>query len=349
MHAIYAIVMVGLIVFVVAGVVPESLEEEPLGFDIGAECEYPVSDSEDILKENIVNALRGSEGIFHVYEKGDSSPKATIEPESSGFYNQVDNAVVEIKALDPGSKVILKNSDGETVTQELIIRDVDNMTMSVYTEITIKNNLRYALKEIDIGVDMLNDGGTVDYRVLKGSPTTINAGDKAEIPINLDINIMNAVLTMVSGSGDSMDLFFGFDISGKYYFGLIGASVYVVGNISTIDDLSGMAITKEINENKIEINVNKKLENLPVELPENAEVTIGDVVMGFSNDDLNGLSVIVESTGTNTIVDSLKEKYDDEDYTITADIDGVEETFDIDKEQFAQMIDILETMMEVSS
>ncbi len=348
-RVVYVVIILGIVAFLVAGAVPANLEEEPLTFDIGAECEYPVSDSKETLKDNLRMAVESNEGTLTVLKKGTPTVYVGyLNPEDPGFETQLDTVVDLIdgyKTTQPEARVILVDEDEKIVRQEMRIIDSDDMTMHIYTEITITNNLRYALKDINIGLDLLNNNGSVDYRILKSLPTTIESGGKTSIPIDFEINMLNAVLVMVSGTDESMDLYLGIDVSGKYYFGLAGVSAYATAKFSAGDELP--PVTMDVEENRIEVTMAEKLDDSFIDLPDDAEITIGDVTITMENDDVNGFSVVVDTGSSKTIVDALKEQYENEDYSITVVIDGgTAETFDMDKEQFAQMIEIIESMME---
>ncbi len=347
-RAVYIVIVLGVVAFLVAGAIPANSEEEPLGFDIGTDCEYPVTDSKDTLRDNLRNAAGSNEGTVYVFKKGTTSSLATLDSKNPDFDNQINFAISEIKNLEisePEANVVLLDEDGKVVRQEMRIIDSDDMTMHIHTEITITNNLRYALKEIDIGLDLLNNNGSVDYRILKSLPTTIESGKKASIPIDFKINMLNAVLVMMSGTDESMDLYLGIDISGKYYFGLAGVSVYATARFSAGNELP--PIMMNVEENRIEVTIAEKLGDSFIDFPDDAEITIGDVTITIENDDVNGFSVVVDTGSSKKIVDALKEQYENGDYSITVVIDGgTAETFDMDKEQFAQMIEIIESMME---
>lgn len=353
MHVVYAVAIVGAIAFVVAGVVPDNLEEIPLDIEIGAESEYPASDSEGILRDNIRGALDGVDETVHVAVRGKDGILAEIT--TSNREDSITDAISAIQSLDEDDIVYLKRPSGKVLTQPLIFKESDNISMSVYTEVTIHNKLRYDLKDIDVGIDLLSypddeSDRAVKYRILESAPTTIKTGKSATLPISVKINMMNALLTVMSGGGDSLEIMLGIDISGKYYYGLAGASVYaVVGmDISDGEELPSFKITKNITPKKIEIKIDEKLDDFPMdfEIPDEVTITIGDVEVKFTNDEIDGLSIVVETDGVKTIVEALKEKLRSGDLNIEIESGGELIEFEIDEENFEQLIEIVESIME---
>ena len=349
MHAVYAIAVVGVIVFVAAGVVPDNLDEFPLEFEIGTDSEYPVTDSADLFRDNIRSALNENNVDYtvQVVQKSNSALIHEITP--SNQESDIDDSITEIENLaliDEDAIVVLKGADNKTLVQSMIMKESDEMSISIFTEIRIRNELRYDLMDIDLGISLLNDKGTVDYKILEGAPTTIKAGKSAALPVSLKVNMLNAMLTVMSGSDDSLDLILGIEISGKYFYGLAGASVYAEVNIDVFEGMPAISMTKTVTENRIEIKMDEKLDDFPIDLPEEINITVGDVDITIKNDDTDGLSLVAETDGTKTIVEALKEKYDSGDYGIEIEVEGTTETLELDKDSFAQLIEIMEAFME---
>lgn len=356
MHAVYAVAVVGILVFAVAGVVPKDMDnlslksfESMFNYSIGAECEYPVTDSEKILEDNLRLVMDEVKDTVHVTQKGETGDLAKITVE--GKDTEIGSAVTAIKnleSIDAKAIIVLKGADDKVLTQSMIFRDTDEISVNIYTEITINNGFRYDLKDIYIGVDLLN-GDTVDYRILRGGPVTIRSGESVALPISLKVNMVGAMLTMMSGKGETMDIRVGLDISGKYYFGLAGASVYLTLDVGAFGEMPSITITKDITDKKIDITVSEKMEDFIFDLPDEVHVTVGGLEITLKNNDTDGLSLLAETDGVKTIVEALKEMYEDgihEDYNIEVEIGGTTETIPIDKDTFAQIIDIVESIME---
>lgn len=339
MNAIYAIAIVATLLFVASAVVPEDLNANPLDVEIGTESEYPASDSIEILEMNVKNAVNLYGNPATVFGQ-DGTELATVYPDDDA---SVTVAVTEINLYglsNPDHKVVLKGGDGETLTQEMIIRESNEISINIYTEIFIINNLRYDLLDIDIGVDQISETGNTKYRIVSSEPTTIATGETASLPINLEINTLNSALIMLIGDSTTFDINIGLEISGKYLYGIAGVSVYATAKFSTS---TTNPIVIDIEENKVTVTSDDKLDMIPVE---SLSASIGDIDVVITNDDLNGFSVVIDSGTAMTILEVLEAQYANEDYTIEIDTgDPDPEIIELTKEQYAQLIDIVEQVM----
>ncbi len=204
----------------------------------------------------------------------------------------------------------------------------------------IINNLRYDLLDIDIGVDQISETGNTKYRIVSSEPTTIATGETASLPINLEINTLNSALIMLIGDSTTFDINIGLEISGKYLYGIAGVSVYATAKFSTS---TTNPIVIDIEENKVTVTSDDKLDMIPVE---SLSASIGDIDVVITNDDLNGFSVVIDSGTAMTILEVLEAQYANEDYTIEIDTgDPDPEIIELTKEQYAQLIDIVEQVM----
>ncbi len=339
MNIIYVFAILGVVAFVAFGVIPASNEEMPIDFSLGVDAEYPVDDDVDILEMNIRDAISSQDGtgIVSVYEKGEPTSFIEINPEASDYDLEIDNAIAAIKARGDDKIVLLKNEGGDVLRQDMMYRDFDEVNIQMYTEISITNNLRYALTDVSVGIDMMNKDETVKYRILNSSSTTFATGESGTLPVELEINVLNASFMMISG-GESIETYLGIEITGSYYFGLAGASIYATARIGTSDDMTPPTI--DIEEDKITV-TGDKIEDFLFPVPSELNATIGDVEIHMTNDG-TGFLLTVEAGSGGSIVEALEEQYEAGDYTI--DVDGTEIV--LEKEQYAQMIDILKQMME---
>ena len=341
MHAVYAIAIVGAIAFVAAGVVPNNMDN--LEFDISTDCEYPVTDSEDNLKNNIRNAMGGTEETVTVYRKGGSSIAIISH---SSLDTDIDHAVDAIKLLettDEDARVVLKTPDNKTLTQDMIIKQ-DGLTMSLYTEIKIFNIMRYDLMDVYLGASLYNKGSDTDYKVLDIGPTTLKAGKSTVVPVSLEINLLKAAgVLMYEDEGDmALDAVLDVNVSGRYFFGMAGASVNARVDVGSLIELPELDFSFSVDPTEIKISMDDKLEDLP----ESVTVTIGDVTVEINNNDTDGFSVVIDTDGVRTIVDALTEQYENGDYTVVITMDGDTETVELEKEDFEMLIEIVNEIME---
>lgn len=133
MNAIYAIAIVATLLFVASAVVPEDLNANPLDVEIGTESEYPASDSIEILEMNVKNAVNLYGNPATVFGQ-DGTELATVYPDDDA---SVTVAVTEINLYglsNPDHKVVLKGGDGETLTQEMIIRESNEISINIYIQ-----------------------------------------------------------------------------------------------------------------------------------------------------------------------------------------------------------------------
>ncbi len=342
MNAIYAIAIVAVLLFVVGGFIPEDLSGEPLGIEIGAESEYPVSDSVELLEMNIKNAVQsyGNPATVHI-DSGASI--ATVNPSDDASVTDAANAIHDYYILNPDSTktVVLKGGDQKVLTQEMIMRESNEIAIKIYTEIVITNNLRYDLLDIDVSVDQLNNEGVKIYTIISSKSTTIATGKTASLPINVEINTLNSALIMFIGASDTIDINIGLDISGKYLYGLAGATVHATAKFSTESPIDELVIT----ENKITVTSDQKLDIIPMD---GFSASIGDIEITFINDDINGLSLMIDSGLGMSILEVLEAQYEAEDYTIEIDTGDPlnPEIVELEPEQYAQLIDIVRQIME---
>lgn len=340
MHAIYAIAIVAALLFVVGGFVPEDLNGSPLDVSIGAESEYPASDPIEILEMNIGSSVDSYGNTATVYGKnGDYI--ATVNPNDDP---SVTAAAIEVHAyslLNPNATVVLKGSDGRVLTQEMIMKESNEITVRIYTEILITNNLRYDLLDVNVGVDQLSDAGTAKYRIVSSEPTTIATGEAASLPIDIEINTLNSALIMLIGDSGTLDINIGFEISGKYLYGLAGASIYATAKFSTgtnnpIDSI-------HIDDNRVEVTSNEKFDQIPID---GVSASIGAIEITITNNDIDGFSMVIDSGSGASILEVLEAQYAAENYIIEIDMgDPIELT----AEQYAQLIDIVRQLMEGAS
>lgn len=341
MNIIYVFAILGVIGFLALGVVPADMEVDPINLEMGVDAEYPVSDSEDILEMNIKDVIGSNEGggAVSIYEKGESVLIYVISEGADD--TEIDKAINDIKKLDESKFVLLKDANGEVLRQEMMYRSFNELTVEMYTEVSITNNLRYSLNDISVNIDMMNEDGAVEYRILESAPTTFATGESGTLPIHLEINMVNISFMMISG-GESIETYLGIDISGSYYFGLAGASIYATASIGSPDDTATIEV--DIEEDKITV-TGDKVEDSLFPIPSKLDATIGDVKIEMKNDD-TGFEFNVDTGASGmSIVDALEEQYEDGDYTI--DLEG--ETVTLEKEQYAQMIDILKQIMEANA
>lgn len=336
MHAIYAIAIVAALLFVVGGFVPEDLNGSPLDVSIGAESEYPASDPIEILEMNIESSVDSYGNTATVYgENGDYI--AAVNPNDDLSVTAAASAVSAYGLLHPDDMVVLKGGDGKTLTQQMILKESDEITTRIYTEISITNNLRYDLLDVNVGVDQLSGAGTAKYRIVSSEPTTIATGETTSLPIDIEINTLNSALIMLIGNTTTLDINVGFEISGKYLYGLAGASIYATAKFNT-----GVTntIVPVISPGKIEVTSSEKFDQIPID---NVTASIGAIDITITNDDINGFSMVIDSGSGASILEVLEAQYADGDYTINIDMgDPVELT----GEQYAQLIDIVRQLME---
>ncbi|MEA4977550.1 MAG: hypothetical protein VB016_03245 [Methanomassiliicoccaceae archaeon] len=340
MHAIYALAVVGAILFVAFGFIPESTEESPLDFKLEVESTYDVSEPVGVLEYNFSDAVNSYGNRADAYtEEGDMIPGTTIYPDDDA---SVTAAVASVKAYalsNPDTATVtLKDQGGTVLTQSMIMKESDEITTNMYTEISITNRLRYDLIDIEVGVDQLNDTGTVSYRIVDSVPTTIKTGETQVIPVNISINSLNSALIMLTGSGDTMDIYMGFDISGRYLYGLAGASIYAKAAFTS----STAAPDVDISATQISVTSTEPIDQLPSDLDVTAfigavKVTIVNGPGGFSME---------MGDGTVDIVDELQAQYDQGDYTIEVGVGPDTEIIELTQEQYAEMIDLIKQVME---
>lgn len=342
-NAIYAIAIVAILLFLVGGFIPEDLNKSPLDVDIGTESEYSTSDPIEILELNIGSAVNSYGNTVTAYGKNTDDILTRITIIDPNDNVSVTTAVAEIKihysSHAEDNKVVLKGIDGKILTQRMIMKESDEITTRMYTEISVTNNLRYDLLEVNIGVDQLNNEGTVKYRIVSSEPITIAVGETASLPIDIKINTLNSALIMLIGAKDTIDINLGFDISGKYFYGLAGAEIYANAKFSTLttNPIDNVKIT----DNKIEVESNKKIELIPIE---NVSASIGLIEIDIKNDS-TGFSIVIDSGTTKTIIEALESQYVSEDYTIVVDIGDGLETITFEPKEYAQMIDIVKQLM----
>lgn len=145
---------------------------------------------------------------------------------------------------------------------------------------------------------------------------------------------------MLIGDSTTFDINIGLEISGKYLYGIAGVSVYATAKFSTS---TTNPIVIDIEENKVTVTSDDKLDMIPVE---SLSASIGDIDVVITNDDLNGFSVVIDSGTAMTILEVLEAQYANEDYTIEIDTgDPDPEIIELTKEQYAQLIDIVEQVM----
>ncbi len=342
MNAIYAIAIVAVLLFVVGGFIPEDLNGEPLGIDIGTESEYPISDPVELLEMNIKDAVHsyGNAATVHI---DDGVSIATVYPNDDASVTDAADAIHDYYILHPDSdkKAVLKGGDQKVLTQEMIMRESNEIAIRIYTEITITNNLRYDLLDIDVSVDQLNDKGVAIYKIISSESTTIATGQAASLPINVEINTLNSALIMLIGASDTIDINIGFDISGKYLYGLAGASVHAAAKFSTESPIDPPVI----DDHKITVTSDEKLDIVPMD---GFSASIGDIDITFINDDLTGFSLVIDSGSAMTILEVLKAQYAAENYTIEIDTGDPSnpEIIELEPEEYAQLIDIVEQIME---
>ncbi len=153
MHAIYALAVVGAILFVAFGFIPESTEESPLDFKLEVESTYDVSEPVGVLEYNFSDAVNSYGNRADAYtEEGDMIPGTTIYPDDDA---SVTAAVASVKAYalsNPDTATVtLKDQGGTVLTQSMIMKESDEITTNMYTEISITNRLRYDLIDIEEG------------------------------------------------------------------------------------------------------------------------------------------------------------------------------------------------------
>lgn len=341
MNIIYVFAILGVIAFLALGVVPSDTEGDPISFEMGVDAEYPVTDSENILEMNIRDVIGSNKlgGGISIYEKGESIPIDTIS--ESADDTEIEDAINTIRSLDENKYVLLKDANGEVLRQEMMYRNFNELTVEMYTEASITNNLRYSLSDVSVNIDMMNKDGTVEYRILESAPATFATGESGTLSISLEINMINISFMMISG-GESIETYLGIDISGSYYFGLAGASIYVTASIGSPDGTATIEV--DIEEDKITV-TGDKVEDFLFPMPSKFEATIGDVKIEMKNDD-TGFEFNVDTGASGmSIVEALEKQYEDGDYTI----DLEDETVTLEKEQYAQMIDILKQIMEANA
>ncbi len=340
MHAVYALAIAGLILFIALGFIPQNTGEMPLDIKLETESTYEVSEPNGVLEYNFSDAVDNNESPADAYTAaGVKIPGTTIYP---GDDTSVAAAVTAVKAYSVSNPdvttVTLKDNDGTVLTQTMIMKESDGITTNMYTEISITNLLRYDLIDIAIGVDQLNDAGTVSYRVAEGDPTTIKTGETRSLPIYIGINSLNTALIMLTGSGDTMSIYMGFEISGKYFYGLAGASIYATAVFESTTEAPDV----DISANQISIASTEPIEQLPSDL--NVTATIGAIDMTIVNDS-TGFSMTM-GDGTVNIVDELQDQYDEGDYTIEVGVPPDSEVIELTQEQYAQMLDLVKQVME---
>lgn len=342
MNAIYAIAIVAALLFVVLGFVPEDLSGEPLGIEIGADCEYPADDSKELFEMNFESAVNSYDNTATVYAKTTENVLneiGIIYPNNSTSVTTAANAAKTHGDSNPDDKIILKGVDGEILTQEMIIKESNEISMHIYTEISITNNLRYDLLEVNVGVDQLSETGTTKYRIVSSEPTSIATGQTASLPVDVEINTLNSALIMMLGDSESFELNIGFEISGKYLYGLAGAQIYANATFNTgVTNTFGIVVSPE----KITVTSTEELE-LPFQ---EVKATIGDVTIEIKTEPT--LSIEIENAMGDTIVEALEAQYNNEDYTIeieTGDPLNPVEVIELTQEEYAQMLDILKQLM----
>lgn len=340
MHAIYALAVVGAVLFVAFGFIPESIEELPLDFKLEVESTYDISEPVGVLEHNFSDAVNSYGNPADAYtEEGGMIPGTTIYPNDAA---SVTAAVANIKAhasSDPdAATVTLKGQGGTVLTQSMMMKESDGITTNMYTEISITNRLRYDLMDIEVGVDQLNDTGTVSYRIMDSVPTTIKTGETRAIPVNISINSLNSALIMLTGSGDTMDIYMGFDISGRYLYGLAGASIYAKATFTS----SAAAPDVGISATQISITSTDPINQLPSDL--NVTASIGEVKVTIVNGP-GGFSMKM-GDGTVDIVEELQAQYDQGDYTIEVGVEPDTEIIELTQEQYAEMLDLIKQVME---
>lgn len=340
MHTICALAVVGVILFVAFGFIPESTEETPLDFKIEVESTYDVSEPSEVLEYNFSDAVNNYGNQADAYtEDGDMIPGTTIYPDNDA---SVTAAVASVKAyalFDPDTTTVtLKDQGGTVLTQSMIMKESDEITTNMYTEISITNRLRYDLTDIKVGVDQLNDTGTVSYRIVDSIPATIKTGETQAIPVDISINSLNSALIMLTGSGDTMNIYMGFDISGKYLYGLAGASIYAKAAFIS----SAAAPDTDISATQISVVSTEPIDQLPSDLDVTA--SIGAVEVTIRNGS-SGFSVNI-GDGTVDIVDELQDQYDQGDYTIEVGVAPDTEIIELTQEQYAEMLDLVKQVME---
>ncbi len=340
MHAVYALAIAGLILFVALGFIPQNTGEMPLDIKLEAESTYEVSESNGMLEYNFSDAVDNHEGPADAYtEAGVKIPGTTIYPDDDASVTAAVTAVKAYAVLHPGvTTVTLKDNDGTVLTQMMIMKESNEITTNMYTEISITNRLRYDLMDIAIGVDQLNDTGTVSYRVAESEPTTIKTGETCSLPVDISINSLNSALIMLTGSGDTMSIYMGFDISGNYLYGLAGASVYATAVFESTTDAPDV----DIAATQISITSTEPIEQFPSDL--NVTATIGAINVTIVNGP-GGFSVEM-GDGSVNIVDELQDQYDEGDYTIEIGVSPDTEVIELTQEEYAQMLDLIKQVME---
>lgn len=340
-NAIYAIAIVAALLFVVLGFIPEDLSVEPLGLEIGAESEYPATDSKELFEMNFESAVNSYGNTATVYAKTPGNVLTvigTVDPNDSTTVTTSAIAANSHGLVHTDDTIILKGGDGEILTQEMIMKESNEITIHVYTEISITNNLRYDLLEVNVGVDQISETGTTKYRIVSSEPTSIATGQTASLPVDVEINTLNSALIMMIGESDTFDLNIGFEISAKYLYGLAGAQIYANATFST-----GVTNTFDIvvNSNKITVTSTEELE-LPFE---DISAKIGGISIDITNDS-SGISIVIDG-GTEKIIDVLQDQYDNGDYTIVIDTGDPSnpEIIELTQEEYIQMLDIVRQLM----
>ncbi len=340
MHAVYALAIAGLILFVALGFIPQDTGEMPLDVKLEAESTYEVSESNGVLEYNFSDAVDNHGNPAEAYtDAGVKIPGTMIYPEDDASVTAAVTAVKAYAALNPDvTTVTLKDGDGNVLTQMMIMKESNEITTNMYTEISITNRLRYDLIDIAIGVDQLNDSGTVSYRVAECPPSTIKTGETFFLPIDISINSLNSALIMLTGSGDTLSMYMGFDVSGRYLYGLAGASIYA----TAVFESTTAAPDVDISATQISITSTDPIDQLPSDL--NVTATIGAITVTIVNDS-TGFSVVM-GDGTVNIVDELQDQYDEGDYTIEVGVPPDNEVITLTQEEYAQMLDLVKQVME---
>ncbi len=340
MHAVYALAIAGLILFVALGFIPQDTGEMPLDVKLEAESTYEVSEPNGVLEYNFSDAVDTYGGPADAYtDTGVKIPGTTVNPGDDASVTAAVTAVKAYAVSNPEvTSVTLKDNGGNVLTQTMIMKEGDEITTNMYTEISITNRLRYDLIDIAIGVDQLNDTGTVSYRVAESAPSTIKTGETFSLPVDISINSLNSALIMLTGSGDTLSIYMGFDVSGKYLYGLAGASIYA----TAVFESTTAAPDVDISATRISVTSTEPIDQLPSDLDITA--TIGAITVTIVNDS-TGFSLVM-GDGTVNIVDELQAQYDEGDYTIEVGVPPDSEVITLTQEQYAQMLDLVKQVME---
>lgn len=335
MHTVYALAVAGAVLFIALGIIPTNLDldEMPLDIRLEAESTYDVDEPIGMLEHNFSDAVNKHEGPADAYTStGTKIPNTTIYPNNG---SSVTNSVAKVKdyaASNPGiTSVTLKGSDGTVLTQSMIMKNSNGIVIEMYTEALITNGMRYDLLDVEVGIEQVNNTGTVSYDIVTSAPTTIASGDTTALPIEITINSIDMALVILSGSEDNLDVCLGISITGKYFYGFAGASVYAQAIFE-----SPATPSISISATKISLTSTEPIDILP-----NVSITgsIGDIDFEIVNGS-GGFQLILGDDTVN-ILDKLREQYDGENYEITIGA----ETFVLTQEEYAGMIDLMEQVM----